>query len=191
MPCPAMGAAAAGIEVEAKVALPAGPGPVREALRGLGAMAGAAADEEDAFFAHPSRDLAACDEALRLRRTPGGFELTHKGPRADGPVKSRRETTVRLADDPTALLEALGFHRTVRLRKRRERHRLGGLEVTLDEVEGLGWFAEVEAVGPDPAAAQASVEDGLRRLGLDRLPRLRESYVELALAAGAAAAERE
>jgi adenylate cyclase class 2 len=179
------------VEVEAKVALPEGPGPVRDALRRLGAKPAAAVVEEDAFFAHPARDLAAADEALRLRLTSGGYELTHKGPRAAGPVKARRETTVRLTDDPTALLEALGFRRTARLRKRRERHRLGPLEVTLDEVEGLGWFSEVEAVGPDAGAAQAAVEDGLRRLGLEGRPRLRGSYVELALAAGAAAAERE
>lgn len=177
--------AGAAVEVEAKVALPQGPAALREALRRLGARAGPAAVEEDAFFAHPARDLAAADEALRLRRTAEGFELTHKGPRAEGPMKSRRETTVRTTDDPTALLQALGFRRSLRLRKRRERHRLGALEVTLDEVDGLGWFAEVE--GPDAAA----VEDGLRRLGLERLPRLRESYVELALAAGASAVERE
>jgi adenylate cyclase class 2 len=184
--------AGAGVEVEAKVALPQGPGQVRDALRRLGAKPGPAAVEEDAFFAHPSRDLVAADEALRLRRTADGFELTHKGPRhGSGAVKARKETTVRTADDPTALLEELGFRRTVRLRKRRERHRLPGLEVTLDEVEGLGWFAEVEAVGSDRKAAEAAVEDGLRRLGLEKLPRLRESYVELALAAGASAAERE
>jgi adenylate cyclase class 2 len=182
--CEGVGAGAV-VEVEAKVALPEGPAAVREALRRLGAVAGRAAVEEDAFFAHPSRDLVAADEALRLRRTPDGFELTHKGPKIGGAVKSRRETTAHLADDPTALLQALGFRRTVRLRKSRERHRLGGLEVTVDEVQGLGWFAEVE--GPDAAA----VEDGLRRLGLERRPRLRESYLELALAAGASAAERE
>lgn len=182
----------ADVEVEAKVALPQGPGPVRDALRRLGAEAGPAVVEEDAFFAHPSRDLLATDEALRLRRTQDGFELTHKGPRhGGGAVKARRETRVWMADDPTPLLQELGFRRTVRLRKRRERHHLAGLEVTLDEVGGLGWFAEVEAVGSDREAAEAAVEDGLRRLGLDRLPRLRESYVELALAAGASAAERE
>src|SRR6185295_15843152 len=97
---------------------------------------------------------------------PEGIELTHKGPRQRGAYKARAETTVRLADDPTALLGALGFRPTVRLRKRRERHRFGVLEVTLDHVEGLGWFAEVEAQGADARMAEDAVRAGLRELGL-------------------------
>lgn len=185
------------IEVEAKVALDA-PGPLRERLRRLGATATPPAVEGDAFFAHPGRDLAARDEALRLRGPirgqdgrEEGFELTYKGPRRAGAAKAREERTVRLADDPTALLAALGFRVSVRLRKTRERHRLGAVEVTLDHVEGLGWFAEVESVAADARAGEAAVEAALRELGLDGRPRVRESYVELALAAGAPAAERE
>jgi adenylate cyclase, class 2 len=208
-------------EVEAKVVLgwhwplpgaapaapgdPDGAGPaaaraVRDALLHLGAEASPPETEDDTFFRHPGRDLVAADEALRLRRTPQGYELTHKGPRLAGDLKARREATVRLADDPTDLLAALGFGVGARLRKTRERHRLrrtgpGGaevtLEVTLDHVEGLGWFAEVECVGPDAKAAGDEVEAILRDLGLAGHRRVRESYVELALAAGSPAATRE
>lgn len=188
------------LEVEAKVALD-GPDALRSTLHRLGAATSAPVVEVDVFFAHPQRDLAAADEALRLRSLAAGepaghagrpsFELTHKGPRQAGAYKAREERTVRLADDPTALLAALGFRPTVRLRKTRERHRLGALEVTLDHVEGLGWFAEVEALGPDARTAEAAVQAALRELGLQGRPRVTGSYVELALAAGAAAAERE
>jgi adenylate cyclase class 2 len=185
------------LEVEAKVRLDS-PDAVRATLHRLGASASAPAIESDAFFAHPGRDLAAGDEALRLRSlalgpdgSGGTFELTYKGPRQAGAYKAREERTVRLADDPTPLLEALGFRVSVRLRKTRERHRLGALEVTLDHVEGLGWFAEVEALASDARAAEAAVQAGLRELGLDGLPRVLGSYVELALAAGAPAAARE
>lgn len=185
------------LEVEAKVALD-GPEALRATLHRLGAAASAAVVEVDVFFAHPQRDLAANDEALRLRSLaarqeagPAAFELTHKGPRQPGAYKAREERTVRLADDPTALLGALGFRPTLRLRKTRERHRLGTLEVTLDHVEGLGWFAEVEALGPDARAAEAAVQAALRELGLQGRPRVTGSYVELALAAGASAVDRE
>ncbi|HUR25920.1 MAG TPA: class IV adenylate cyclase [Candidatus Thermoplasmatota archaeon] len=197
------------LEVEAKVALD-GPEPVRSALHRLGAAATPAIVEVDVFFTHAQRDLPAADEALRLRSLtphpaagpggPGGpgaaasaarYELTHKGPRQAGAYKAREERTVRLADDPTELLAALGFRPTVRLRKTRERHRLGTLEVTLDHVEGLGWFAEVEALGADARTAEAAVQAALRELGLDGRPRVSGSYVELALAAGAAAVARE
>lgn len=181
---------AAVLEVEAKVALH-GPEELRSTLHRLGAAATPAVVEVDVFFAHPQRDLSASDEALRLRGDPQGFELTHKGPRQPGAYKAREERTVRLADDPTALLGALGFRPAVRLRKTRERHRLGTLEVTLDHVEGLGWFAEVEALGPDARAAEAAVQAALRELGLAGRPRVTGSYVELALAAGAPAVDRE
>lgn len=188
------------LEVEAKVALdgPDAAAALRATLHRLGAAATPAAVEDDAFFAHPSRDLAAADETLRLRFIPprqegerGSFELTHKGARQAGAYKAREERTVRLADDPTALLAALGFRVAVRLRKTRERHRLGALEVTLDHVEGLGWFAEVEATGADARSAEAAVAAALRELGLADRPRVMASYVELALAAGAPAAARE
>jgi adenylate cyclase class 2 len=185
------------LEVEAKVALES-PDALRAKLHDLGAAASPPGDEDDTFFSHPSRDLAASDEALRLRRVrpsrpdqSDGFELTYKGPRQAGAYKARQEHTVRLADDPTELLQALGFAPAVRLRKRRQRFRLGALEVTLDHVEGLGWFAEVEALGGgDGRGAEASVQAALRELGLAGRPRLDRSYLELALAAGAAAAER-
>ncbi|MHB1261876.1 MAG: class IV adenylate cyclase [Thermoplasmatota archaeon] len=188
------------LEVEAKVAL-AGPeaaAALRAVLHRLGAAASPAVVEDDAFFAHPSRDLPASDESLRLRSIAPGqeggqgtFELTHKGARQAGAYKAREERTVRLADDPTALLAALGFRVAVRLRKTRERHQLGALEVTLDHVEGVGWFAEVEALGAEARAAEAAVQAALRELGLDGRPRVMASYVELALAAGAPAATRE
>ena len=178
------------LEVEAKVALD-GPDALRAALHRLGAAGSPALAEEDAFFIHPERDLTASDEALRLRGSAGRFELTYKGPRQVGAYKAREEITVHTADDPTALLLALGFRVGVRLRKTRERHRLAALEVTIDHVEGLGWFAEVEAMAADARAAEASVRAAMRELGLDARPRVLESYVELALAAGAPAAARE
>jgi adenylate cyclase class 2 len=185
------------MEVEAKVALDADRlAAVRVRLTGLAAKPSPPVEEADTFFSHPSRDLAAADEALRLRRTAASFELTHKGPRRAGPVKSRAERTVRMADDPTEVLAALGFAPSARLRKRRERFRLPAVEVTLDHVEGLGWFAEVEALaaggtsGTGGEAAVEAVQQALRQLGLEDAPREPRSYVELALAAGAAAAER-
>ena len=179
------------MEVEAKVALDT-PDALRARLHDLGAASSPAAVEEDVFFAHPGRDLAAADEALRLRRLASGFELTYKGPRLAGAYKAREESTVHLSDDPTALLAALGFEPRVSLRKTRQRFRLASLEVTLDHVEGLGWFAEVEAlgVGGDERAGEAAIQAALRELGLAGQRRVEGSYVELALAAGASAARR-
>jgi adenylate cyclase, class 2 len=169
------------LEVEAKIAL--GPGEaegLREALRRLGARAGPAEAQRDTYFAHPARDFRRTDEELRLRNRGRVRELTYKGPRDPGAqAKSRREETVEVGQDPTEVLEALGFRAVATVDKRREPWRLGEVEVALDEVEGLGEFVEVESTGRDAVEAGRLVEDVLKRLHLDGRPRIRDSYLEL------------
>jgi adenylate cyclase class IV len=46
-------------------------------------------------------------------------------------------------------------------------------------VEGLGTFAEVEALAEDGHSAVAKLEAAIKELGLDGLPRVSESYREL------------
>ena len=167
-------------EVEAKLRLRDRAGLERR-LAQLGARAGSPQRQEDTFFRHPARDFAATDEALRLRRTGSGMELTYKGPKAPGPgPKARLEQALPLGEDPTALLASLGFTPAARVAKQRTPYDLGdGVHVALDRVDGLGDFVEVEAVGIDRAAAARLVEAALKRLGLGGEPSLRESYLEL------------
>lgn len=168
------------LEVEAKLRLRDRPALERR-LRELGATPGPVQAQVDTFFRHPARDFVARDEALRLRRVGAHLELTYKGPRHGGPTKARVEQTIVLASDPTALLASLGFEPAASLAKSRVAYRLGPVEVALDEVEGVGAFVEVEATGADREAAGRSVEDALRRLGLEREPREPRSYIELKL----------
>ncbi|MFO1534852.1 MAG: class IV adenylate cyclase [Thermoplasmatota archaeon] len=172
------------VEVEAKLPL-ADPAAARRRLAELGAVPHGARTEEDLFLLHPARDLAATNEALRLRRTPHGLELTYKGPRSGQGVKARTELTVPVGADPEPLLAALGFRPGPRVRKRREPFALDGLTVALDEVEGVGWFAEVEALATDAAAGARRVEALLAQLGWDHWPREPRPYVALVLAARA------
>jgi len=168
------------IEVEVKLRLP-DAAAARTHLLALGAKPLGAGLEEDLFFHHPSRDLAAHDEALRLRRSPYGTELTFKGPRGPGPIKARTELTLQLAagDDPDAFLLALGFTLGPRVRKLRESYRIDGLTVTLDDVEEAGSFAEVEAMATDAAHGEAQVEALLQRLGWQEWPREPRPYVAI------------
>ena len=70
----------------------------------------------DRYFAHPSRDFARTDEALRLRRIGEFNFITYKGPKLDATTKTRREIEIGLADgqqaatDAAELLAAIGFH---------------------------------------------------------------------------------
>lgn len=197
-------------EVEAKVGAP-DPDRVRDRLARLGAQARGGADHVDTYYRHPCRDLAAGDEAFRLRRVGDRLELTHKGPREPGDLKRRSETNVAVAEDPEPLLHALGFTVAAVLRKHRETYRLPGVEVVLDHLDGLGWFVEVEAKGNggsdghgdvegnddgDAAAGRGAggtggasdrIEATLNALGLADAPRITESYLEMAVRSGAAA----
>ncbi len=175
-------------EVEAKVAL--GPvDAVRQRVEALGGTWSAPTIQEDTFFSHRDKDMAASDDALRLRRTDA-LELTYKGPRLPGDAKTRTEHNVRVADDPTALLAALGWTPAATLQKTRTSATLDGCQVELDYVEGLGHFLEVEATGTDAAVAGASVESLLAKLGFGDAARIHTSYLELALQANAKAAAK-
>jgi len=157
---------------------------LEERLKRLGAAPMEEAVEEDTYYQHPCRDFAETDEALRIRRSRGSAELTYKGPRehGGGGVKARVELTVRV-DDAEAMdevLRALGFTPVAAVRKKRRYYRLGDVTVSLDLVEGLGCFAEVEysGAGGDPARA---VLEALERLGVADKPRTVKSYLELLL----------
>jgi adenylate cyclase class 2 len=174
---------------------------VRELAR-LGAEGLGSVDQEDTYLNHPSRDFAVTNEAFRVRRIGGENRITYKGPKHEGPTKTREEIEISFADGPeefanlVRLFENLGFRRVAAVRKRREGYRLRfeghDLEVALDRAEGLGDFAEIEAIAADSAdlpLAQRAVLDLAIRLGLhDVEPR---SYLRMHLEARAAAELRQ
>lgn len=143
----------------------------------------------DRYFAHPNRDFAQTDEALRLRRTGSHNYITYKGPKLDRTTKSRREIELRLPDDDAGandsaeLLLALGFSPVLEVRKRRTHFMVQwqdrSVEVALDEVEGLGSFVELEIIAEpsDLDAARAVLAGLAAELGLANSER--RSYLEL------------
>lgn len=171
------------LEVEVKLELMA-PGALRERLRKAGATPQTIQHQDDLYFTHPGRDFASTDEALRLRRTADGMDLTYKGPKQDGAAKVREEIVLAMPDDPTTLLESLGFTASARIRKQREPWTLGDICIAIDTIDGLGTFAEVEAISTDADQATAEVEAAIEALGLTGAQRFRQSYLELASAAG-------
>jgi adenylate cyclase class 2 len=162
-------------------------------LAGWGAREAPPLDEADHYFNAPDRDFARTDEAFRLRRIGTASFITYKGPKRDAATKTRTEVEVPLAEGPKAaedflrLVVHLGYHPVAVVRKRRRIFRLerGGfpVEVCLDEVEGLGPFAELEIQAPEEQlpAARAALLELAAELGLTASER--RSYLELLLAA--------
>ena len=176
-------------------------------LTWLGTTIAAAQPEVDVYFAHPARDYSLTDEALRLRRKGTAYSITYKGPKIDAATKTRREIDLPLATDEEGfrawfdMLEALGFSIAGEVRKSRRKARVlwqeRSVEVSLDVVERLGEFIELELVvddgsttgvdgvateaprSPSIEAAKTCIASLAADLGLEASER--RSYLELLL----------
>jgi adenylate cyclase class 2 len=182
------------LEVEVKYRVP-DPAALRARVEAVAAPAEERADE-DHYHAAPDRDFARTDEAVRLRRVGDRNYLTYKGPKREAATKTRPEVEIPLGDGPAVAADALrflaglGYRPVAVVRKSRRVYTLdrGGFPVTvsLDEVAGVGHFAEVEVVTDESRfeAARAVVLGLAAELGL--ADQERRSYLELVLAAGRA-----
>lgn len=147
--------------------------------------------EADLYYAHPTRDFAVTDEALRIRRADQGVFLTYKGPKVDATTKTRHEIELPLGSEPSSaeawgsLLEALGFRPVAEVRKRRRKAIVAWqgrqIEMSLDELDQLGTFVELELIvaSEEVEEAKAHVASLAQALGLARSER--QSYLELLL----------
>ena len=120
---------------------------------------------------------------LRLRTVAGRQELTLKGPRLErGPSKVREEWSLAVSGNVGPFLDALGFSQVLTYRKRTVIYTIGGATVSIDDVEGLGSFCEIEATDDEVIEAVA------RELGLDANALEQRGYARLVKDARAAAA---
>jgi adenylate cyclase class 2 len=166
---------------------------VERKLVELGAVSAGVLDQVDRYFAHPARDFARTDEALRVRQVSDDNCITYKGPKLDATTKTRREIELPLASGPASaelwqsLLEALGFVPAAIVRKTRRLLRLewrgAAVEAALDDVAGVGRYVELELSADEDGLerARALVQELAQELGLSGSER--RSYLELLLAA--------
>jgi adenylate cyclase, class 2 len=167
---------------------------LRRRLAERGAVAEPSVVQVDTYMNHPCRDFARTNEAFRLRRIGAENRITYKGPKLDGPTKTREEIELTLAEGADAfeqisrLFEHLWFRPVATIRKERTTFHLPDpshrIEVALDRAEGLGDFAEIEIVVASESelpAAQGAVLALAEELGLTEVePR---SYLRMALEA--------
>jgi len=174
------------LEIETKYRLHDEP-RLRNELRKLGAIEGELERHADTYFRHPSRDFVQTREALRIRDVNSVASVTYKGPKMemkDAALKARQEIEWCLAPGDAdgsqmqRLLSALGFTSVATVRKERRSfswpensHALATFTVTIDHVEQVGAFAEIELLVEDSAAdhveaAGQRISDLAGRLGL-------------------------
>lgn len=174
------------IERERKYRLPAlAVSDLRKKLEAEGRWVRVGA-EGDVFFDHPNLRLQDEDRRLRLRfRDEGGVqELTYKSRREmHGVDKVRREITAVLVSGPIEeLIAELGFRRIRKFVKLREVYVLREFEVSLDHLDGAGWFCEIEALTPEADIDTMAYDLGLRPRQLE--PRTYSEIVDEMSTAG-------
>ena len=133
-----------------------------EKLERVGATREGREFEENTLYRHKAIDVNT--SVLRVRRVGGRTILTFKEqiPTTTS-AKYRREEEAEVSDYAAleAILELLGCEPALVYEKRRETWRLGGAEITIDELP-FGWFMEIE--GSEEAIAEVE-----RLIGMDDL----------------------
>ncbi len=162
----------------------------RTRLKEIGAVFLRLETHRDTYLRHPSRDFRSTDEALRIREVNGEPFITYKGPRLAGPIKIRPEIELPMVagtvEEWLGIWGHLGFVVALTVPKSREVYELEHvgrlLTITLDQVESLGAFTEIERIVNSPSEieqAQADIQEVGRMLQLTEVePR---SYLGLLL----------
>ena len=179
-----------GFEIEIKVRV-ASLEPIERRLIEDGAELAADQDEHDIYYNAPHKDFAETDEALRLRYVENQRCgrvmppcITYKGAKVgrEG-FKAREEIIVDLSsgEDFSVMLERLGFRKTADVNKHRKIYQVKDAIVTLDSIEGVGVFSEIEAAaGLSEEESVKTIDRIAERYGISG-ERLTRSYLEIVL----------
>lgn len=170
------------IEVEVKARIDSFK-EMEEKLEKLGAVKSKEEFQEDIYFASPIVDFAKTDEALRIRTTNNNTFITYKGPKLNDEAKTRKEVemTIESAAKAQDIFEEVGFKAARIVRKNRKYYTYENFEISLDDVEGLPPYMEIEIAlddGEDYSQAQDKIFELFEKLGItDGFERT--SYMEL------------
>jgi adenylyl cyclase CyaB, putative len=140
--------------------------------------------ERDVYYNAPHRDFGMTDEALRIRFAGECAVMTYKGPKIKKySMKAREElnTGVESGETCEGILQSLGFFRVAEVNKLRENFRYRGATISLDEVEGLGSYIEIEVMESGEIKNPSELIEKIEKeLGIEGEPTL-SSYLEMIL----------
>ena len=170
------------IEVEVKAKITSF-NEIEKRLEALGAVKSRKEFQEDIYFASPIVDFAKTDEALRIRTTDNDIFITYKGPKLNSEAKTRKEVemSIESASKAKDIFEEIGFKEVRTVRKNRQYYTYENFEISLDDVEGLPPYMEIEIAldnSQEYDEAQSEIFRLFEKLGItDGFERT--SYMEL------------
>ena len=160
---------------------------MKKKLENLGAIKSKKEFQEDIYFNSPIVDFANTDEALRIRTTKENDDknifITYKGPKIDSKSKTREEIEIAIEDSEkcSKIFQHLGFTKVRSVKKNRQYYNYKNFEISLDDVEGLDPYMEIEIAlddGSDYIQAQEKIFKLFSELGIEEGFE-RTSYLEL------------
>jgi len=142
--------------------------------------------EIDLYFDHPNIQILSGGCALRVRDANGKYRLTYKGPKKDDETTSRDEIEIGIesAGEMIKILDELGFYEVCEVKKLRKTYLLNDLIITLDNVDALGEFIEVEGKASNDREFEEKKDEIfklLKKLGLPIEEISQKSYLEMLL----------
>lgn len=170
------------IEVEVKAKINSFK-EIEKRLKELGAVKAKDEFQKDIYFQSPIADFAKTDEALRVRTTDNDTFITYKGPKLNSEAKTRKEVemSVESTEKAQGIFEQIGFKPARVVKKKRQYYHYKNFEITLDDIEGLPPYMEIEIALEDGESydeAQNSIFKLFEKLGItDGFERT--SYMEL------------
>ena len=110
--------------------------------------------------------------------------MTYKGPKIDKISKTREEIEVKIEDGHKMekILEKLGFKKVPPIRKIREIYKKEDIEASIDNVDGVGLYLELEKTIKDEKEKDSALNllmDILKSLNISSNRLERKSYLEL------------
>lgn len=171
------------LEIELKVKV-SDLGQVRDRLAKKEAGFIGKVHEHDIYYNAPHRDFGVTDEAMRVRYTNKHAVVTYKGakiPKSGLKAREELNTGVESGVVFETLLTRLGFVKTAEVNKWRENYRYGNAMISLDTVDELGTFVEIEVIAEsEDSDAAIQIEKISKEIGVHGEPIL-ASYLELLL----------
>ncbi|MBU1130950.1 class IV adenylate cyclase [Patescibacteria group bacterium] len=150
--------------------------------------------EHDIYFTAPHRDFIATKECLRIRERNGQLELTYKGPSTDEMLtkeqywKSEIDILINTSIDKMEyLLELLDFKKVADFRKIRKKFLFDKKTITLDKIENLGYFLEIEEIVNSTWERESAIEENIafaKKFGLTENRIVNEPYRDLFIKSG-------
>lgn len=141
----------------------------KKALEEINKLGGTYSHSEkqfDIYFNAPDKDYKETDEALRIREIPSEDNeteriLTYKGPKLNSESKTRKEVEVKIdnTDNMVEILNNLGFKASAIVTKTRRIFNYDDYTITIDKLEELGYFMEIEKVIDDMDDVESIIND--------------------------------